>query len=645
MLRVCWGVQACCGLAKWTLVTALIALGGGCSVVSRVDHVPQRLDEKRHLIVFFDGTANDEGSHTNVAKLHNLVTLQGRSEISTTYIQGVGTGARVVGMAAGWGIGKDVREGYLYLLENYDPAYQDDISIFGFSRGAYASRILAALLFVAGIPDTEHLTVVQRKKLVGDIYDAYKSKETVEQRRKDVLEVLATQWKGRILPRVKPVNVQFLGLWDTVEALGIPDYEENIDEPNERYSDQLCNVENAAHALSLDDDRARIFTPLLLTRKHLFEECGGLKTPVNSKVQEVWFAGAHSDVGGGYKDTDIDGISLNWMMDKIEGAGLGWLPHNASVYGDYLGRTHDPEEGLFGLIYRKRNRNISCYAAKAEADGALCQKDEDDGSYIHGATSLSAPLKIHQSVLDRLCVKLPESYESWWFREERFNRCLTCNSAGEGAIRATERCREALSAVSSERYARTIPGPREKHCDDGACPVGLGRDYRRAQSCNVENSKTGLWASQRLADIPLDTSGASRSVTFFPDVKNDRTGIILRKNRQYRFRISDVEDWTDCHIPATPEAGRSTWKLGRGLASNALSFLAKPFTYSPFGAYMELLGEVNGQQFDLGRMAENETTFSPKRDGELVLRVNEPRLTESAYENNFGVLTLIVEVL
>ena len=193
------------------VLIAVIVLISGCSTMTRVDHVPQKQNEERNLVIFFDGTANDEGSYTNVARLYNLVTLQNRHDISATYINGVGTGARVFGMAAGWGIGHDVREAYLYLLENYDPEY-DQISIFGFSRGAYASRILAALLYVAGVPDVRHLDKDDREALAMDIYSAYKSKEKIEQRRKEVAEAISTQWGDKIRYSPEPVSYTHLTL-------------------------------------------------------------------------------------------------------------------------------------------------------------------------------------------------------------------------------------------------------------------------------------------------------------------------------------------------------------------------------------------------------------------------------------------------
>ena len=389
---------------KATILGALCLLFlmlAGCASNTAVNHVPHSdASTPRKLVVFLDGTANSEGSHTNVAKLHNLVTLQDDPTILTSYIEGVGTNGKVVGMAMGWGIGHDVREAYTFLTEHYDAERHDEVYIFGFSRGAYAARILAAMVHVAGIPKLCGLSEKERKAKVKKIYAAYKSKKNIDERRDDVAGVL-----GR--PPAS-VSVEFLGLWDTVEALGWPDYKENTVNPNPRYADQLCNIKKAAHALSIDDDRARIFTPILLTNPHLVDQCDGVPVVIDDVVDEVWFSGAHADVGGGYADTFISGNSLNWMLEKIRPYGIA--PNGARVYADALGTTHDPESGLFGLIYHKRNRNLPGYV--------------ETSSYNDGK------LKIHQSVLTRLAAQAPESFESTWFLSKGFKHCFEKKGKG-----------------------------------------------------------------------------------------------------------------------------------------------------------------------------------------------------------------------
>ena len=212
-----------------------------------------------------------------------------------------------------------------------------------------------------------------------------------------------------------------------MEALGLPDGLENIDEPNERYADQLCNIKAAAHALSIDDNRARAFTPLLLTRKHLLEEqCDSGKVDNVGKISEVWFSGAHADVGGGYDDTHISGISLNWMLDEMEMRGVELIPRSVEVYSDHLSKTHNPETGVFKLIYRERNRDIACYTA-VPSNRTGCDKET-----YRSSTPESAIINVHQSVLDRLCECSPKDHESLWFENEKYAGCLICNDAKRG---------------------------------------------------------------------------------------------------------------------------------------------------------------------------------------------------------------------
>jgi uncharacterized protein (DUF2235 family) len=373
----------------------------GCASNTAINHIPISSNEiPRKLAVFLDGTANDEGSHTNIAKLHNLTTLQDKTNINTSYIKGVGTDGEVIGMITGRGIGKDVREAYRFFAENYNYDRGDEIYIFGFSRGAYAARILSALINVAGIQDIQCIPKKDRKEYIKEIYGAYKNKKkTIEERREDVRNVTGHT--------PVPVKIEFLGLWDTVEALGWPDYKEDVVLENPRYADQLCNIKRAAHAVSIDDDRARIFTPILLTRSYLICQCE-VEIDINDVVDEVWFSGAHSDVGGGHKDTNIDGVSLNWMLKKIEPYHL--VPSGSKVYADYKGVTHDPESGAFGLIYHKLNRNIPLYT--------------DDTEYNNKR------LRIHQSVLDRLSLIPVKKYESEWFKSDKYKKCFQVTEDG-----------------------------------------------------------------------------------------------------------------------------------------------------------------------------------------------------------------------
>ncbi|ODA31293.1 hypothetical protein A8L45_17530 [Veronia pacifica] len=370
-----------------------------CQSMTAVNHIPvSDSSGPVSLTVFLDGTANNESSHTNVSKLHNLVTLQNTPFIRSSYIKGVGTDGRVLGMALGWGIGHDVREAYLFLAENYHHERGDNIYLFGFSRGAFAARILAAMLYVAGLPDLSSIPQKQKYAYIEAIYNAYKGIKSEDERREAVKAVLGRD--------PVPVDVKFMGLWDTVEALGIPDYEENWRDPNQRYGDQLCNIEKAAHAVAIDDSRARIFTPVLLTNPDLTRTCPWIV--IDDVVDEVWFAGAHSDVGGGYDDTHISGVSLNWMLNQIEAYRL--TPDNTQVFADIKDKTHDPESGLWGLVYRKQNRNLAAYSRYSGYNNNL--------------------LKVHHSVIERLRHIAPAPFEFQWHKEDAFASCFETVNGG-----------------------------------------------------------------------------------------------------------------------------------------------------------------------------------------------------------------------
>lgn len=381
----------------------------------------------RKLAVFFDGTANDEASHTNISKLHNLVSLQARCDVNTLYVEGVGTDAKLVGGATGLGIGYRVREAYAWLGENYDATRGDSIFVFGFSRGAYSARILAAMVYAAGVPDLRRVPHRAVDRGVEAVYDAYKGEQ-------DSLAVRARRSAAamaRIGWRAAPADVVFLGLFDTVEALGIATpflgriwpTGQHVEDTNERYGDQLCNVKRAAHAMSLDDNRAFIFTPKLLTRAHLTQQCPNRDSiDLDRVVNEVWFSGAHSDVGG-TKGTELDDVPLNWMIRELAPYAL---MRADTVYADPFGRMSNPL-ATWGRrrLYGYRKRDIAEFI------------DSTDTRYN------SARLKVHASVIRRLAADtIPRHWwQSEWHAHRVFAPCfeerVTSRPATEPAVVAT----------------------------------------------------------------------------------------------------------------------------------------------------------------------------------------------------------------
>lgn len=386
-----------------SLVIAVLCLTS-CSVTQKKQIQPNN-DTPRKFVIFFDGTANNEKSDTNIKKLHSLITLQNRTDITSIYIDGVGVGIGVIGMATGWGISDRVKIAYSFLLDNYHQG--DEIFIFGFSRGAYSGRILASLLYYAGIPNIEATKKLRSSDVARIIYKSFKGKKSSIERRYAIQRTFLDNG----LPTPTPVSVNVLGLWDTVEALGFPDYEANIEIPNPKYGDQLCNVKRAYHAVSIDDDRERIFTPILLTRPHLVLDCD-LKSMTRAQyldevVDEVWFPGAHADVGGGYPNSLLSGVSLNWMVNKLSGTNL--IPKNASLSENRFEPTHDPENGFpWSILYRKQSRELHKYTETG----------------IYNERDSIKRLKLHRSMIERLEIAKPNDHEYSWLKSNAYPNCF-----------------------------------------------------------------------------------------------------------------------------------------------------------------------------------------------------------------------------
>ncbi len=334
---------------KYLISFSFTILFLSCTSTKTVSHIPDKDEENpKKIMVFMDGTMSTASTYTNVSKLYNLSILQDRTSVNATYIVGVGN--KGPGAIDGVGIGNTVKDAYLFLSRNYKPERRDEIFIFGFSRGAYSSRILAGLIHVAGMTDLNNIPEKDQEKHIKKIYRAFKGDQTIYNRRKNIAAITG------VVPT--SVDVEFMGLWDTVEALGVPNFKEDYNITNKKYVDQLCNIKRASHAMSINDDRASIFTPKLLTETYLTSKCN---KPVNidEVVNEVWFAGAHSDVGGGYKDTVIDAVSLNWMISEI--APYSLVPEDTEVYENPNGIIHDPDNGTMEFLYKSNYRNIAVY--------------------------------------------------------------------------------------------------------------------------------------------------------------------------------------------------------------------------------------------------------------------------------------------
>lgn len=303
----------------------------------------------KRLVVCFDGTwnaAEGDRAETNVVRLSRAIRANSGSDgvpQLCIYLRGVGTSGsqldRLIAGATGAGIDDIIRTAYLFLAQNYVPAHTgdagsdipaDEIFLFGYSRGAYAARSLTGLLGSAGLLKRQSL---QHLGTAWSYYRDFKTRSPQD---------FVRRYAKRQVETHEEIAVNFLGVWDTVGALGIPvGFMGEISGLVHGFHDTSPSriVRHGAQALAIDEHRDE-FVPTLWTGT----------APQGSTIEQVWFAGCHSDVGGGYSDRELADIPLLWMADRAKSAGLqldeatpGLLPEPASI--NVLGPTHDPRQG------------------------------------------------------------------------------------------------------------------------------------------------------------------------------------------------------------------------------------------------------------------------------------------------------------
>ena len=270
----------------------------------------------KRLVVCCDGTWQQLTSPypSNVVKLAQSVKSIASDGVPQIvfYDEGIGTESqKVLGGAMGLGIDKNIEDGYRFLSLNY--VENDEIYLFGFSRGAYTVRSLAGMIYCSGLLNRRNVTKAH------EAYELYRNRGIKPK------DKTAAEYRKEYGPRV-PITL--LGCFDTVGALGIPGvpvFRKLNQQLNKRYRfhDTTLNkcIENALHAVAIDEIR-EIFdvTPM---QKHPDAE--------NQRVIQKWFPGGHGCVGGGTKEhSGLSDAALQWMIDSIGNLKLG-LDLNPSV--------------------------------------------------------------------------------------------------------------------------------------------------------------------------------------------------------------------------------------------------------------------------------------------------------------------------
>ncbi len=322
----------------------------------------------KNIVICSDGTGNSaiKGRGTNVFKLFEAIDLNGhriQPELTpqvALYDDGVGTEdfkpLKIFAGATGFGLSRNVRQLYKELVRIYDPG--DHIFLFGFSRGAFTVRSLVGLIAACGILNVDTLeTASKLESAVRKTYSVYRKSYRTELAKLFFGEPDTSMISRFRAEHCRPcdVPIAFVGVWDTVDAVGLPFHISdfiNMVFYRFKFRDHKLSklVKRACHALSIDDAR-HSFHPVLW---HEGEGDAG-------RIEQAWFAGAHSNVGGGYPKQGMSLVALEWIMRKAEQAGLRLLATDRALYYDHANvddKLYDPRSGL-GIFYRWKIRDIA----------------------------------------------------------------------------------------------------------------------------------------------------------------------------------------------------------------------------------------------------------------------------------------------
>lgn len=328
--------------------------------------------KQKNIVVCLDGTGNQiEENLSNVLKLYRTVDKTATQVVF--YDQGVGTLGQVytwgwlrqkirngLGLAFGRGLDENVLQAYQFIVRHYEEGtvkgqkLRDQIYIFGFSRGAHTARVLAGMLYEVGLlrPNQIHLS--------GAALTAYKQSVPGDAAAND------SDYEGeganfRRVAATRTASVTFMGLWDTVSSVFIPNPRGFLPPlRREKLPHTTINpaVRACRHALAVDE-RRRMFRPDHWPSKQVFKPNSHSQGPdIAQDVEERWFAGCHADVGGGYERdaSALSQIPLQWMLTQAKAAGLKvssrmekyvtgvkpWTPKTTYLY---------PEPDAMGVIH------------------------------------------------------------------------------------------------------------------------------------------------------------------------------------------------------------------------------------------------------------------------------------------------------
>jgi uncharacterized protein (DUF2235 family) len=300
----------------------------------------------KRIVLCFDGTWNKPGDEalppeerveSNVSRFFRSVASAGPDGIMQVkwYNQGVGTHwyDSITGGAFGTGLSQHIIAGYQRLAETY--ADGDEVYVLGFSRGAYTARSLVGLVRNCGLVHS-----LGASWMAPVAYGIYRTRDDGPDSQ------VALAFRSHF---AREISIRFLGVWDTVGALGIP----------LRVFDGLNREFYAFHDLRLSKIVANAYQAVALDehRKDYAVCLWEPSTKPEQVLEQRWFVGAHADVGGGYANDQgyaerrLSDIALRWMQDKAAGLGLG-LDEVTAADTNYQGPVHDSYAEFLDGLYK-----------------------------------------------------------------------------------------------------------------------------------------------------------------------------------------------------------------------------------------------------------------------------------------------------
>jgi uncharacterized protein (DUF2235 family) len=406
----------------------------------------------KNIVLLSDGTGNSSAKlfKTNVWRLFQALDLADPGKQVAYYDNGVGTSSfklfAILGGVFGFGLKRNVIAIYSFCCRNY--VNGDKIYGFGFSRGAFTIRVVAAFIARMGLVtydgNEEHLArdartayqqFLSNRKFSSGIF------VTPVRRVRDFVSHMI--FRAPTVDKIGFTPIEkfhFLGVWDTVDAYGGPI--EEITRAIDYYywplsmPDQFMNhrINRACHALALEDERDA-FKPVLWDDRYVRD--GDRLQPVGEgwkpepsdataalaaidqeRISQVWFVGMHSDVGGGYPQDGLSYVPLQWMMTRAHVYGLQFLQKQVDLLQPLVNpydKLNDSRHGFAGY-YRYRPRNLRDlyrlppYKLSFKQDFRRIQRlwanKEDPEEEVreelgHEPVSRPPP-KIHEAVLDRI---------------------------------------------------------------------------------------------------------------------------------------------------------------------------------------------------------------------------------------------------